>query len=61
MPASSSLFKMYFSNTNQVYGNRNNNVGNPSTRNNVKVGMDFGNSMLGRIKNAPSGCGSCGK
>jgi len=61
MPASSSLFKMNFSNSNQVYGIRNNNVVNPSSRNNVKLGMDLGNSMIGRIKNAPSGCGACGK
>ena len=60
MPASSSLFKMNFSNTNQIYGNRNNNV-NSSSRNNVKVGMDLNTAMIGRIKNAPVGCGACGK
>jgi len=63
MPASSSLFKMSFSNTNQAYGNGNNsnnnrkNVGNSST----KLRMDLSNSMIGRIKNVPAGCGSCGK
>jgi len=60
MPASPSLFKMNFSNSNQVYGNRNNSVSS-SSKNNVKIGMDLGNSMIGRIKNAPSGCGACGK
>lgn len=63
MPASSSLFKMSFSNSNQAYGNGNNsnnnrkNVGNSST----KLRMDLSNSMIGRIKNAPAGCGACGK
>ena len=61
MPAPSSIFKMSFSNSNQIYGTRNNNVVNPSSTNKVKIGMDLGNSMIGRIKNAPVGCGACGK
>ena len=61
MPSSSTLFKMNFNNANQMYGTRSNN--NTSTSKNPvkKVGMDLNTTMLGRIKNAPAGCGACGK
>jgi len=58
MPASSTLFKMNFNNSNQMYGIRNKNTNSQPVK---KVGMDLNTTMIGRIKNAPAGCGACGK
>ena len=59
MPASSTLFKMNFNNSNQMYGTRNKRTTNSQPV--KKVGMDLNTTMIGRIKNAPAGCGACGK
>lgn len=58
MPASSSLFKMNFNNSSQMYGVRSKNSNSQPVK---KIGMDLNTTMLGRIKNAPAGCGACGK
>ena len=59
MPASSTLFKMNFNNSNQMYGTNNKRTTNSQPV--KKVGMDLNTTMIGRIKNAPAGCGACGK
>jgi hypothetical protein len=56
--------QMTFHNGNEAYNlaqKRISNKNNYSSKPLVKVGMDLNTTMIGRIKNAPAGCGGCGK
>lgn len=55
--------QMTFHNGNELYNisQRRSTNKNNSSNSAVKLGMDLNTTMIGRIKNAPAGCGGCGK